>query len=58
MYELKTSYISKTLANFTQKFCKNCQKENCTGCDAESVVKIIDRINDGEPVIDDTRLKQ
>lgn len=58
MYELKTSYISKTLTNFTQKFCKNCQKGNCTGCDAEPVIKIIDRINDGEPVVDDTRLKQ
>lgn len=58
MYELKTSYISKTLANFTQKFCKNCQKGNCRGCDAEPVIKIIDRINDGEPVVDDTRLKQ
>lgn len=56
MYELRTSFIAKTLAEYTQKICKECQK-NCTGCDAEPVIKIIDRINDGEPVVDDTRLK-
>jgi len=57
MHELKTSFISKTLTEYTQKICRSCQKENCSGCDAEPVIKIIDRINDGEPVLDDTKLK-
>lgn len=57
MHELKTSFISKTLKEYTQKICQSCQKENCSGCDAEPVIKIIDRINDGEPILDDTKLK-
>lgn len=57
MYELKTSYILKVLTEHTQQLCSICQKENCSSCNVEPVIKIIDRINDGEPVLDDTKLK-
>lgn len=59
MHELKTSYIAKVLTVLTNKSCAVCKnKIPCNKCLINRTIKIVDRINDGEPVIDNTRLKQ
>ncbi len=59
MHELKTSYIALVLTKLTNKSCSRCShKIPCNKCLINRTIKIVDRINDGEPVIDDTRLKQ
>lgn len=58
MHELKTSYIALVLNKLTNKSCAVCKnKIPCNKCLINRIIKIADRINDGEPVVDDTRLK-
>jgi len=64
MHELKTSFIAETLKNYTNDICSTCKTiyeqdaDVCAGCRVQPLIKLLDRINDGEPVVEDTKLKE